>query len=103
MTFADERRQANEIIASHIGEPVYIDGHELRGIPREDPADATNLSVTVQGVEIRIDILTTDATRIGARRGMPIEWSNAAGIKRAGRIRNIDRLRSGWSSIEVEV
>lgn len=102
MSFELERRLANEIIAAHIGEPVYIDGHELRGIPREDPADATNLSVKVQGTEVRIDVPTVDANRIGLRRGMSVEWKNAAGVARTGRVRNVDYLRSGWASIEIE-
>ena len=102
MSFNDERQRANEAIASHLGEPVYIDGHELRGIAREDPADSTSLTVRVQGVEIRIDVLAVDATRIGVRRGMPIEWTNAAGVSRAGRVRNIEYLASGWASIEID-
>jgi hypothetical protein len=57
----------------------------------------------VQGIEVRIDILTAEETRIGLRRGMPVEWSNAAGVKRTGRVRNVDRLRSGWTSIEIEI
>lgn len=102
MSFCDERRRANEVIAAHIGEPVYIDGHELRGIPREDPADATSLSVMVHGTEVRVDVPTVDATRLGLRRGMTVEWNNAAGVTRTGRIRNVDYLRSGWASIEIE-
>jgi hypothetical protein len=103
MSFSEERQRANEAIAAHLGEPVYIDGHELQGIAREDPADSTSLTVRVQGVAIRVDILAADATRIGVRRGMPIEWTNAAGVTRAGRVRNIEHLPSGWASIEIDL
>jgi len=101
MSFRAERDKANGIIAAHIGESVYIDGVRVRGIPRED-SSASSLGLPVQGYEIRIDIRTTDAQRIGARRGMRVEWFDVSGLARLGSIRNIDSLSSGWSSLEIE-